>query len=188
MVEDFNLRTYLLADLRRAQILMGLSSDNHQGISLYLKLFTPRFLPILFCRLAYSAHLLRLSPLSKFLSLLNFFLFGIEIAISCQIGKGLYLPHTQGTVIGAWHIGENATIYQGVTLGAKELDFFYQESLRPKIGNNVTIGAGAKVLGGLSIGDNVTVGANAVVISSVLYNSVVGGIPAKTIKFLDQRE
>jgi serine O-acetyltransferase len=93
----------------------------------------------------------------------------------------LFLPHTQGTVIGAWSIGENATIFQGVTLGAKDIDFSYQESSRPTVGNNVTIGAGAKVIGGLILGDYARVGANAVVLNDVASGLLAVGIPAKVI-------
>jgi len=106
-------------------------------------------------------------PLAKLVSLLNFMIFGIEISFRCHIGPGLYFPHTQGTVIGAWRIGDNATIYQGVTLGARELDLEYDEQSRPVLGNNVIIGSGAKVLGHVVIGNHAKVGANAVVIQSI---------------------
>ena len=114
--------------------------------------------------------------------MLNFLVFGIEIAIRCPIGKGLFLPHTQGTVIGAWSIGDNATIFQGVTLGAKGLNFSYDESSRPTLGDGVTIGAGAKVIGGISLGFNSIVGANAVVLHDVAPGSLVVGIPAKVVE------
>ncbi len=107
--------------------------------------------------------------------------YGIEISPRCEIGPGLYLPHTHGTVIGAWQIGENAVIYQGVTLGAKNLDLVFSESLRPNLGDNVTIGAGAKVLGGVRIGNSSTVGANAVVTKDVNDHQTVVGIPAHPV-------
>ncbi|WP_316894038.1 serine O-acetyltransferase [Ralstonia mannitolilytica] len=113
--------------------------------------------------------------------MVNFVVFGIEIAARCEIGPGLYLPHTQGTVIGAWSIGKNAVIYQGVTIGAKELDFAYSEVSRPKLGDNVTIGAGAKVLGGVQLGPGARIGANAVVITSVPEGALAVGIPAKVL-------
>jgi serine O-acetyltransferase len=84
-------------------------------------------------------------------------------------------------VIGAWRIGSNATIFQGVTLGAKELDMRFDFKLRPEIGDNVVLGSGAKILGGIHIGDNVTVGANSVVLKSVKANSIVVGIPARQV-------
>jgi serine O-acetyltransferase len=115
-------------------------------------------------------------------SLINFLFFGIEIAVACKIGPGLFFPHTHGTVIGAFTIGKNAVIYQGVTVGAKDLDFTYDAAHRPCIGDNVLLGAGAKVLGGIELGHSVTVAANAVLLSSVPDNVVVGGIPAKILK------
>jgi serine O-acetyltransferase len=130
-----------------------------------------------------------LVPVEKLFSILNFIIFGIEVSPRCHIGKGLFLPHSQGTVIGAYSIGENATIYQGVTLGARELDFGYSKEVRPVVGNGVTVGAGAKVLGGITLGDQCKVGANAVVLKSVAAGRSVVGIPAEEIpqarKFAD---
>lgn len=180
--DDFSLLAYLTADLRRARMLVNGVGDGVSDLRLWLGVFSPRFLPVLLCRIAHSLHRLGLVPLAKVLSLLNFFLFGIEIAARCPIGKGLFLPHTHGTVIGAWTIGDNATIFQGVTLGAKELDFSYQESSRPTVGNGVTIGAGAKVIGGVVLGMNSRVGANAVVLNDVAPGSLVVGIPAKVVE------
>ena len=182
MDQDFRLLSYLAADLRRARTLVNGRADDLSGLRLWMGVLSPRFIPVLLCRLAYSLHCLRLGPLAKVLSLVNFFLFGIEIAVRCPIGKGLYLPHTQGTVIGAWSIGDNATIFQGVTLGAKELDFSYQQSSRPSVGEGVTIGAGAKVIGGVFLGMNSRVGANAVVLHDVAPGSLVVGIPGKVVE------
>jgi serine O-acetyltransferase len=179
--DDFSLLPYLTADLRRTRILVRGVEDDVSDLRLWLGVLSPRFMPVLLCRLAHSLHRLRLGPLAKALTMLNFFLFGIEIAARCPIGKGLFLPHTQGTVIGAWSIGDNVTIFQGVTLGAKELDFSYQESSRPTVGNSVTIGAGAKVIGGIFLGMNSRIGANAVVLKDVVADSLVVGIPAKVV-------
>jgi serine O-acetyltransferase len=84
-------------------------------------------------------------------------------------------------VIGAWRIGSNVSIFQGVTLGAKELDMGFDCKLRPEVGDNVVLGAGSKILGGIRIGDNVTVGANSVVVDSVDAGSTVVGIPARSV-------
>lgn len=178
---EFNLWPYLAADLRRARVLLNGAEDSASGPRLWLGLLSPRFVPVLLCRLAHFFYRLRCGYVAKVLSLLNFFLFGIEIAVRCPIGKGLFLPHTQGTVIGAWSIGENATIFQGVTLGAKELDFSYKEASRPKVGDGVTIGAGAKIIGALILGSYSRVGANAVVLGDVAPGSLVVGIPAKAV-------
>jgi serine O-acetyltransferase len=180
-MNDFTLLSYLAADLRRARVILHGTADGGSGLRLWLGVFSPRFVPVLLCRLAHSLYLLKLGLLSKAVSLLNFFLFGIEIAVRCPIGKGLFLPHTQGTVIGAWSIGENATIFQGVTLGAEELDFSYQESSRPKVGDGVTIGSGAKVIGGVVLGSDSRIGANSVVLRDVAPDSLVVGIPAKVV-------
>lgn len=182
--EDFSLSAYLAADLRRAHAMMH-GGAQVSGLRLCLGLLSPRFIPVLLCRFAHSLYRLGLGPLAKLVSLLNFFLFGIEIAVRCPIGKGLFLPHTQGTVIGAWRIGENATIFQGVTLGAREVDFSYLESSRPTVESGVIIGSGAKVLGGVTLGCGSRIGANAVVLESVPAHVVAGGIPARVLKNID---
>jgi serine O-acetyltransferase len=179
---EFRLLGFLAADLRRHYA----ASRGHDNVPhptrLWLGLFSPRFVPVLLCRLAYWNYSHGLGPVAKLLSLFNFFFFGIEIASRCSIGRGLILPHTQGTVIGAWSIGENATIFQGVTLGARELDFSYRPSSRPVLGDSVTVGAGAKVLGGISVGSDVQIGANAVVLHSLPSHIVAVGIPAKIVR------
>lgn len=176
----FSLSGYLAADLRRQyRLLNGDGAPLPSGMSLWLGVASPRFVPVLLCRLAHGLYLMRLSSLAKVISLLNFFLFGIEIAVRCPIGPGLFFPHTQGTVIGAWCIGANATIFQGVTLGAREVDFLYGEEGRPKVGDDVTIGSGAKVLGGVVLGSGSRVGANAVVVNDVPAGSLAVGIPAR---------
>jgi serine O-acetyltransferase len=182
--EEYSLWSYLAADLRRARVLLHGTTDCVAGLRLWLGVLSPRFVPVLLCRLAHSFYRLKLGPIAKLVSLLNFFLFGIEIAVRCPIGKGLFLPHTQGTVIGAYSIGENATIFQGVTLGAREVDFSYQENSRPTVGDGVIIGSGAKVLGGLTLGSGSRIGANAVVLESIPENVVAAGIPARVVKTL----
>ena len=180
-INEFHLRTYLAADLQRAQLLLHGGDVAIVGLRLWLGLLSPRFVPVFLCRLAHRFHCWNMSFFAKTIALLNFFFFGIEIAVRCSIGRGLFLPHTQGTVIGAWSIGENVTIFQGVTLGAKELDFSYQQLSRPTVGDDVTIGSGAKILGGVTIGSFSRVGANAVVLTDVPPNSLAVGVPAKLI-------
>ena len=105
---------------------------------------------------------------------------GIEIHPGATIGKGLMIDHGMGVVIGETaEIGDNCTIYQGVTLGGTGKDVGKRH---PTLGNNVMIGAGAKVLGPLVIGDNSKVAANAVVLSEIPENSTAVGIPAKVVK------
>ena len=170
----------LRADLKRqAELLYGKNKPALKGLRLWLGILSPRFVPVLLCRVAHALYLRRLSPLAKIVSLTNFFAFGIEVSVRCPIGPGLFFPHTQGTVIGAWRIGSNATIFQGVTLGAREVDFTYTENSRPTVGNGVTIGSGAKVLGGIGLADRVTVGANSVVLSSIPEGEIAVGVPAR---------
>ncbi|ANA34118.1 2,3,4,5-tetrahydropyridine-2,6-dicarboxylate N-acetyltransferase [Ralstonia mannitolilytica] len=179
MASTVRLIPWLREDIQRGLSLEGNTSV--EGWRLWIKVLSPRFAPVLLYRLAHSCHRRGWGAASKALSMVNFVVFGIEIAARCEIGPGLYLPHTQGTVIGAWSIGKNAVIYQGVTIGAKELDFAYSEVSRPKLGDNVTIGAGAKVLGGVQLGPGARIGANAVVITSVPEGALAVGIPAKVL-------
>ena len=115
------------------------------------------------------------------MSYLNQIIFGIEISPKCMIGPGIFFPHTSGTVIGASKIGRGVTIFQGVTLGAKQIDMKYDLALRPELGDFVVVGAGAKVLGGITLGDNVRVGANSVLLQSVPANATVAGVPAREV-------
>lgn len=113
------------------------------------------------------------------------FLTGIEIHPGAKIGKGLFIDHGSGVVIGETaEIGNNCTLYQGVTLGGTGKDVGKRH---PTLGNNVMIGAGAKVLGPFRIGDNSKIAANAVVLSEVPPDSTAVGIPAKVVKRNDRR-
>jgi len=104
------------------------------------------------------------------------------------IGPGLVLMHTHGTVLGAASIGSNVTIYQQVTLGAREMDFVYTLSQRPIIEDGVVIGAGAKVLGGLKLGTECKIGANAVVLKDVPARHLAVGVPARIIAVSPKRD
>ena len=175
----FELIPFLTADLLRIRALSAAANIKPKSYPLWFGLFSLKFLPILICRIAYWLCLYRLKYLAKVFAFINYMVFGIEITTRCFIGPGLFLPHTQGTVIGARRIGSNATIFQSVTLGAKELDLGFNESVRPFLADNVTVGAGAKVLGGISIGDGAIIGANSVVISDVPPLHIALGVPAK---------
>lgn len=107
------------------------------------------------------------------------FKYGIEIPYITDIGEGLSMPHFGGIVIhGNTKIGKNCTILQGVTIGN---NVFKSRNEVAKIGDNVTICSGAKIIGNIKIGNNVTIGANAVVTKDVEDNSIIGGNPAKVI-------
>jgi serine O-acetyltransferase len=164
--QRFSLRGSLRADILRYRSLTGRTVGG-VGLAGWLLLLTPRLLPNLLLRLAHRCTLWRLDPLAQLFSLTAYVLFGIEVAAYCRIGPGLFLPHTQGTVIGAGSIGSNCTIYQGVTIGARELDMDFALDRRPVVGNDVLIGAGAKVLGPIDIGAGARIGSNANVVHSL---------------------
>jgi serine O-acetyltransferase len=175
------LKSLLYADLERQLELSG-HPDVKASLPRFLRrLLHPRFLPIVLFRSSRAALLNGLPKLANLLSYLNQIIFGIEISPKCAIGPGIFFPHTSGTVIGASKIGKNVTIFQGVTLGAKEMDMGFDRALRPEIGDYVVVGAGAKVLGGISLGDNVRVGANSVLLRSVSANATVAGVPAREV-------
>ena len=104
---------------------------------------------------------------------------GIEIHPGAKIGKKLFIDHGSGVVIGETaEIGDNCTIYQGVTLGGTGKDIGKRH---PTLGNNVMVGSGAKVLGPFKVGDNSKIAANAVVLKEVPSNSTAVGIPASVV-------
>lgn len=117
--------------------------------------------------------------LSRFISQLSRFFTGIEIHPGATIGKGLFIDHGMGVVIGETaEIGDNVTLYHGVTLGGTGK---HKGKRHPTVGNNVTIGSGAKVLGPILIGEGVKIGANAVVLKDIPKGATAVGIPARII-------
>ena len=105
---------------------------------------------------------------------------GIEIHPGAKIGKGFFIDHGNGVIIGETAIiGDNVTLYQGVTLGGTGKE---QGKRHPTVGNNVMISAGAKVLGSFKIGDNSKIGAGSVVLEEVPPNSTVVGVPGRVVK------
>ena len=123
--------------------------------------------------------------LARFLSQVTRFLTGVEIHPAASIGSGFFIDHGMGVVIGETaEIGDNVTLYHGVTLGGIKLFNATGKTLgkrHPTIGNNVVIGSGAQVLGPITIGDNVKIGANAVVIKDVSKGATVVGIAAHKV-------
>jgi serine O-acetyltransferase len=117
---------------------------------------------------------------ARYISQLSRFATGIEIHPGAQIGRRFFIDHGMGVVIGETAIiGDDVLIYQGVTLGGTGLE---KGKRHPTVGNNVVIGAGAKVLGNIVIGDNSYIGSNAVVINDVPPNSTVVGVPGRITK------
>lgn len=131
-------------------------------------------------RLAHFLYRMRLYLLARFISQVTRFTTGIEIHPGAKIGRGLFIDHGMGVVIGETAvIGDNVLLYQEVTLGGTGLE---KGKRHPTIGNNVVIGAGAKILGNITIGDNSYIGANAVVVKDVPPNSTVVGVPGRITK------
>ncbi|NLE21487.1 MAG: serine O-acetyltransferase [Actinobacteria bacterium] len=130
-------------------------------------------------RLAHKLHRVGVPLLPRWVSQFNRFVTGIEIHPAARIGHGLFIDHGSGVVIGETaEIGDNVTIYQGVTLGGTGKE---TGKRHPTVGDNVIFGAGAKVLGGVSVGDNAKVGAGSVVVSDVPKNSTVVGNPGRPV-------
>ncbi|MEG2786837.1 MAG: serine O-acetyltransferase EpsC [Romboutsia sp.] len=130
-------------------------------------------------RMAHSFYKHNMFFISRLISQINRFTTGIEIHPGATIGRGILIDHGMGVVIGETAIvGNRVTIYHGTTLGGTGKE---SGKRHPTVGDNVIIGAGAKVLGPITIGNNSKVGANAVVLKDVPPNSTVVGIPAKVI-------
>jgi len=118
--------------------------------------------------------------IARMISQISRFFTGIEIHPGAVIGKGLFIDHGMGVVIGETaEVGDNCTIYHGVTLGGTGKD---KGKRHPTIGNNVLISTGAKVLGPFKVGDNSRIGANAVVLNEVEPNTTVVGVPGRPVK------
>jgi serine O-acetyltransferase len=114
---------------------------------------------------------------ARFLSHVARFVTGIEIHPAARLGRGLFIDHGMGVVIGETaEVGDNVTLLQGVTLGGTSLK---REKRHPTLGNNVVVGAGAKIIGALTIGDGSRIGAGSVVVRDVPPNSVVVGVPGR---------
>jgi serine O-acetyltransferase len=132
-----------------------------------------------FHRLAHRCWNAGLLLLARFLSHVGRFLTGIEIHPAARIGPGVFIDHGMGVVIGETaEVGENVTIYQGVTLGGTSLE---RVKRHPTIQPGVVIGAGAKILGPFTVGENSRIGSGSVVVNEVPPNSVVVGVPGKII-------
>lgn len=135
---------------------------------------------LIYYRLAHRLFLHRHFILARWLSQHAKFTTGIEIHPGATIGKGLFIDHGTGVVIGETaEVGDYCTLYQGVTLGGTGKD---KGKRHPTLGNNVMVGAGAKVLGPLKVGDNAKIGANALVLSEVPANATAVGVPARVVR------
>ena len=114
---------------------------------------------------------------ARFVSHVSRFLTGIEIHPAARLGRGLFIDHGMGIVIGETaEVGENVSLLQGVTLGGTSTR---REKRHPTLRDNVTVGAGAKIIGAITIGENSRVGAGSVVVRDVPPNAVVVGVPGR---------
>ncbi len=140
----------------------------------------PGLQALIFHRLAHKLYKIGLPFIPRFISHLSRFFTGIEIHPGAVIGKGVFIDHGMGVVIGETAIvGDYALIYQGVTLGGTGKE---SGKRHPTLGENVVVGAGAKVLGNIQIGDHVRIGAGSVVLRSVPSNTTVVGIPGRVTR------
>ncbi len=140
---------------------------------------------ILAYRVAHKLYLSRHYFSARLISQLSRFFTGIEIHPGATIGKGFFIDHGAGVVIGeTTEIGDNCSIYQGVTLGGTGKDIGKRH---PTLGNNVMVGAGAKVLGPFAIGDGSKIAAGAVVLTEIPDASTAVGVPAKVVRRQGQR-
>lgn len=139
----------------------------------------PGFHAIMLHRLAHKVWKADFKLLARWISVLGRFFSGIEIHPGAKIGKRFFIDHGMGVVIGETAtVGDDVTIYHGVTLGGTSLE----KGIRhPQVGNNVIIGAGAKLLGPITVGDWARVGSNAVVVKNVESKSTVVGVPAHKV-------
>jgi len=138
---------------------------------------------ILLHRLNHRLWGLGLRWLARFLASTGRWLTGIEIHPGAQIGRRFFVDHGTGVVIGATAvIGDDVTLYQGVTLGGRTLN---AGKRHPTLGNNVVVGAGAKILGPFTVGDDARIGSNAVVLDAVPAGATVVGIPGRVVRCRD---
>jgi len=163
------------ADIRAAQKRDPAAKSFIEVILLY-----PGLHALIYYRIAHFFYQTHLFFLARLLSQSARFFTGIEIHPGAKIGKRFFIDHGLGVVIGETAIiGDDVLLYQGTTLGGTGI---VKGKRHPTVGNNVVIGAGAKVLGNITIGDNSYIGANAVVVKDVPANSTVVGVPGRITK------
>lgn len=149
----------------------------HSNMEVFLY---PSFKVMLYYRIAHKLYMKNHFFLARWISQKGVRKTGIEIHPGAQIGKGFFIDHGNGVIIGETTIiGDNVTLYQGVTLGGTGKE---HGKRHPTIGNNVMISTGAKVLGSFTIGDNSKIGAGSVVLNEVPPNSTVVGVPGRVVK------
>ncbi|OQY18340.1 MAG: serine O-acetyltransferase [Desulfobacteraceae bacterium 4572_35.1] len=146
----------------------------------------PGFHALQLHRMSHKLWQLKMYFIARFVSQLGRFLTGIEIHPGAKIGRGFFIDHGMGVVIGETaEIGDNCTLYHGVTLGGTS---WAKEKRHPTLGDNVVIGSGAKVLGPFLVGSGSKIGSNSVVVKEVPENATVVGIPGKIVSSIKQQQ
>lgn len=169
----------------RREIDVVLERDPAAKSTLEVLLAYPGLHAIMFHRLAHRLYKRKWFLTARLISQFSRFITGIEIHPGAKIGQGLFIDHGSGVIIGETaEVGNNVTIYQGVTLGGTGKE---KGKRHPTIGNNVVISSGAKVLGSFTVGDNVKIGAGSVVLKPVPPNCTVVGVPGKVVVRNGQR-
>jgi len=180
LVIAVNLKILLIFIFFREEIQAAKGKDPAAMSALEIVLLYQGLHALISHRLAHFFYTTKLFLLARLVSQVSRHFTGIEIHPGAQIGKRFFIDHGFGVVIGETAIiGNDVLLYQGVTLGGTGLE---KGKRHPTIGNNVVIGAGAKVLGNITISDNSYIGANAVVIKDVPVNSTVVGVPGRITK------
>ncbi|MBR2950119.1 MAG: serine O-acetyltransferase [Lachnospiraceae bacterium] len=167
--------------IKRIKEEIRIIQERDPAIHSWMEVFLyPSFKVMLHYRLAHRLYLSEHYFLARLISQRGVRRTGIEIHPGAQIGEGFFIDHGNGVIIGETAvIGNNVTLYQGVTLGGTGKE---HGKRHPTIGDNVMISAGAKVLGSFTIGENSKIGAGSVVLSAVPPNSTVVGVPGRVVK------
>mgnify|MGYP001429546957 CR=1 FL=1 len=164
----------------RSEIKAAMERDPAARSGLEILLLYPGVHALIFHSAAHSLFRLGIPFLPRLISQVARFITGIEIHPGATIGKGFFIDHGMGVVIGETTVTkENVTLFQGVTLGGTGKE---KGKRHPTLEKNVVVGAGAKVLGNITIGEGVRIGANAVVIRDVPANAVVVGVPGRIVR------
>nr|ART39604.1 J532 [uncultured bacterium] len=172
----------VLASIRR-DISAALERDPAASNALEVVLTYPGFHARQIHRLSNALYQARVPVLPKMVAYVGRFFTGIEIHPGAQIGEGLFIDHGMGVVIGETAvIGDDCSLTQGVTLGGTSTR---HEKRHPTLGNNVSVGAGAKLMGAITVGDFARIGAGSVVVTNVPAYATVVGVPGKVVAYYD---
>ena len=155
--------------------------DPAAGSAISVLLTYPGFHAVVLHRIAHHLYRWHLTLLARIIALFSRFLTGVEIHPAARIGPGFFIDHGMGVVIGETTvIGSDVTLYQGVSLGGTGKE--RGQKRHPTLGDHVLVGAGAKILGNVTIGEGGRVGSNAVVLRSIPPHSTVVGIPGRVVR------